>query len=265
LLKEKVGNMKNILLKIGGFAGLVAIAGLIIAAMQLRQSVLDSKEQSQALGTMLASQELANATTVFILEQQLKVQSDIATLQAGNVNENPTVVAQQIQQLQGTAIALEATKKAAEATSTARALIQLPFGEATIFDGFNYFDTSGFKFSTNSIAGWGSKSSDILVAKADSSSPISFFMQYDAPPYQGAQDKNAQSGIIKVSQLNLSNVFECPETGYQYHWVQATVDGVYCVRTRDGSHYAVIQVTSTNKNSLTFTWIYQPDGSRRFQ
>lgn len=115
--------MKNILVKIGGLAGLVAIIGLLIAALQLWQSVADSREQSQALATMLASQANANATAVYILEQQLKVQGDIATLQAGNANQNPTIVAQQIQELESTAVALETTKKALEATATARVLL----------------------------------------------------------------------------------------------------------------------------------------------
>jgi len=46
--------------------------------------------------------------------------------------------------------------------------------------------------------------------------------------------------------------------------VTANLGGVYCVRTRDGGHYAIIKVTAVSGSSLSFTWEYQPNGSRRF-
>jgi hypothetical protein len=135
----------------------------------------------------------------------------------------------------------------------------LPSDQATIFDGGVYYEASGFSFCTNTVVGWNSSIADLLAAK---SSSMSFFLPYDAPPYSDGD--NARAGIIGMAQTALDQVSECPESGYQYHWVGASSGNVYCVRTRDGAHYAVIKVTAIDDNSLTFTWVYQPNGSRRF-
>lgn len=141
----------------------------------------------------------------------------------------------------------------------------LPSGQTTIFDGFTNYGESGFRFNSNSIVAWDSNAADILAAKVESSSPMSFFLQYDAPPYNNPDiDKDARSGIIGMSQTELEQVSECPESGYQYHWVTASSGEVYCVRTRGGEHYAIIKLTDIGNSTLSFTWIYQPDGSRRF-
>ncbi|MFN2302715.1 MAG: hypothetical protein ACK2TV_03195, partial [Anaerolineales bacterium] len=141
----------------------------------------------------------------------------------------------------------------------------LPTGQATINDAFSDYDRSGFQFSSNSVVAWNSNAADLLAAKAQSSSLVSFFLQYDAPPYNDPEiDKDARSGIIEMPLTELEQVSECPETGYEHHWVEASADGVYCVRTRDGEHYAAIKLTLLDESSLSFTWLYQPDGSRKF-
>lgn len=141
----------------------------------------------------------------------------------------------------------------------------LPSGQATILDGFTNYEESGFQFSSNSVVAWDSNAADLLAAKAQSSSPMSFFLPYDAPPYDNPDiDEDARSGIIGMPQPELEQVSECPESGYEYHWVEASSSGVYCVRTRDGQHYAKIKLTSIGNVSLSFTWVYQPDGSRKF-
>ncbi|HRQ39220.1 MAG TPA: hypothetical protein PLD25_15035 [Chloroflexota bacterium] len=115
------------------------------------------------------------------------------------------------------------------------------------------------------MVAWNSNSADILAAKAQSILPISFFLQYDAPPFNNPDiDKDARSGIIAMPQPELNQVSKCPVSGYTYHWAETSLGGVYCVRTRDGVHYAIIKVTAVTHNNLTFTWKYQPDGSRMF-
>lgn len=138
----------------------------------------------------------------------------------------------------------------------------LPSGQATILDGYVYYGESGFSFGTNAVVAWNSSIADLLAAKPDPASPMRFFMPYDAPPYSDGD--NARAGIIGMPQTALDQVVECPESGYQYHWVDTSLGGVYCVRTRDGAHYAVIKLTSIDDSSLSFSWIYQPDGGRRF-
>ena len=107
------------------------------------------------------------------------------------------------------------------------------------------------------MVAWDSNIADLLAVK---SSSMMFYLPYDDPPYDGS----ARAGIIGMSQTELAQVSECPESGYQYHWVDTSPGGVYCVRTRDGAHYAAIKLTAIDDNSLTFSWVYQPDGSRRF-
>lgn len=138
----------------------------------------------------------------------------------------------------------------------------LPSGLTTLFDGYVYYGESGFSFGTNTVVAWNSSIADLLVAKPDPASSMRFFLPYDAPPYSDGD--NAQAGIIGMSQTELVQVAECPESGYQYHWADTSPGGVYCVRTRDGAHYAVIKLTSIDDSRLSFSWIYQPDGSRRF-
>lgn len=141
----------------------------------------------------------------------------------------------------------------------------LASGQATIFDSFTNYGQSGFRFSTNSVVAWDSNAADILAAKPPSFSSMSFFLQYDAPPFNNPDlDKDARSGIIAMQQTEMNQVSECPASGYTYHWAAANLGSVYCVRTRSGEYYAVIKLTSTDNNSLSFTWEYQPDGSRRF-
>lgn len=137
----------------------------------------------------------------------------------------------------------------------------LPSGQATIFDGYVYYGESGFSFGTNTVVAWNSSLADLLVAKPDPSS-MRFFLPYDTLPYSDGDD--ARAGIIEMPQTALDQVAECPEFGYQYHWAGASSGGVYCVRTRDGAHYAIIKVTSIDNSSLSFGWIYQPNGSRSF-
>jgi len=137
----------------------------------------------------------------------------------------------------------------------------LPSGQATLYDGFVSYGESGFDFSTDSVVAWNSTMADLLAAKLQTSSVVSFFAPYNAQPFP---DADAYSGIVGMPQTDLGQVTECPDSGYGYHWVTANLGGVYCVRTRDGGHYAIIKVTAVSGSSLSFTWEYQPNGSRRF-
>jgi hypothetical protein len=137
--------------------------------------------------------------------------------------------------------------------------------QATIFDGFTNYGASGYKFSSNSVVAWDSNAADLLAGTHEGSSTTSFFLPYDAAPFNNPDlDKDARSGIVRMPQTELEQVSECPESGYRYHWVEANSGGVYCVRTRNGQHYAKIKLTSIGNSSLSFAWVYQPDGSRVF-
>jgi formylglycine-generating enzyme required for sulfatase activity len=83
--------------KIGGVIGIITILGLVIAILQLVQSSNASQEQ-----------DIAQATQISILEQQLDVNREMVTLQASVINPDSaaTSVATRVAELEGTAIAL---------------------------------------------------------------------------------------------------------------------------------------------------------------
>jgi hypothetical protein len=85
--------------------------------------------------------------------------------------------------------------------------------------------------------------------------------QFEKPPYP---DKGAKGGMLPVIADKLDDVIEAPESGYLYHWITPVLGGIYCVRTRDGEHYAKIQVTDIAADHLSFDWVYQPNGTRFF-
>jgi regulation of enolase protein 1 (concanavalin A-like superfamily) len=102
--------LKRFLLIVGGVAGLVAIMALIFTIAQFLQDSANSK-----------SQDSANATVVSYLDQQLKVQQGIATLQASSIKTGPTatLVAHDLNELQITKSALENGYMSALTTLTA--------------------------------------------------------------------------------------------------------------------------------------------------
>lgn len=82
---------------IGGIIGLVAIIALLVAVIQLFQSERASK-----------AQDIAQSTQIAILNEQLKVQREMATLQAVSSGSGPTATAigQRLAELNSTAVAL---------------------------------------------------------------------------------------------------------------------------------------------------------------
>ena len=78
-------------------AGLVAIVALVVALVQLWQSKIASD-----------SQDIAQSTQIALLQQQLDVQNQIATLQAVSSGAGPTstIIAQRIIELESTQVAL---------------------------------------------------------------------------------------------------------------------------------------------------------------
>ena len=134
-------------------------------------------------------------------------------------------------------------------------------GVATIFDGYKKYRTSGFQFSSAKVVAWDSNKSDILGA----GDPIGFFFQFDTPPYNNPKlDKDARSGGLAMRARSLEEITECPEKGYAFHFVPAKADTAYCIRTRDGKHYAKILITAIGNGQIVFQWVYQPALTNRF-
>jgi hypothetical protein len=83
--------------RIGGAIGILTILALLVALVQLVQS-----------NKAANAQDLAQATQIAVLEKQLKVQSEMATLQASNSISGPaaTAAAIRLAELESTAVAL---------------------------------------------------------------------------------------------------------------------------------------------------------------
>lgn len=97
------------------------------------------------------------------------------------------------------------------------------------------------------------------------SNPAMLFASNDSPPYVGGGNVGGRAGIVAIEGASkLEDIREAPLEGYRPHWFEVRVGGVYCIRTRDGMHYAKILVTSLTNKTIKFNWVYQPNGSRRF-
>jgi hypothetical protein len=147
--------------------------------------------------------------------------------------------------------------------TTTPAILTLTPGiaQAAIDNAWTGYNMSGFRFDNASVVSWASRQADILASSREQTGKtIWFFIPNDSPPYQSRYDKGAMAGIIAMSQTSLNPAAECPQDGYTFHWVEAKVGGVYCVRTRDGRHHALVLVIQ-NQEKLVFDWVYLPGES----
>lgn len=122
----------------------------------------------------------------------------------------------------------------------------------SIAEGNLNYNQSGYNFSSHEIVSWNSTRGDILVSRntADSVGKPMFFLPFDAPPYNSAQDDQAHSGILEIPGDSYGRNANCPTSGYTYHWYPATVGQWYCVRNRSGNQYYKIKVEVVNENFI---------------
>jgi hypothetical protein len=144
----------------------------------------------------------------------------------------------------------------------------LPTGNVTIYNGFRFYDRSVFDFSTQKIESWGSQTADLGVANPGGENNLAvMFLANDAPPYTdptSSKHEIENSGIREMPTANLDDVKECPASDYKIHYFQPQLGGVYCVRTRDGRHWAKIKVAVLASDRIAFDYVYQPSGARTF-
>lgn len=116
-MKQDNGKPKkrNWFVMLGGIAGIVTICGLLIATLQLWQSLADSKSQEQAQATLIA-----------ISERQLSAQQTLVALQQDSSSP------QQIADIKSTIAALENERLFAQATLTPGFIAQTITTEPTI-------------------------------------------------------------------------------------------------------------------------------------
>jgi pimeloyl-ACP methyl ester carboxylesterase len=140
-------------------------------------------------------------------------------------------------------------------------------GHLILYNAFQNYTQSGFNFGASEVVSWDSGRADILVSNTQPpQSNALFFTQEDSGGVyiDAPQDKGANAGLIKMAARTLEEVKEAPLDGYLSHWFTPELEGVYCVRARDGHHFAKIKVTDLRADRIAFDWVYQPGDSRRF-
>jgi pimeloyl-ACP methyl ester carboxylesterase len=143
----------------------------------------------------------------------------------------------------------------------------LGVGHVVLLDAFKDFAHSGFDFRSREVVAWDSGRADILVSNQSTPQPLAFlFTQENAGGiYQNAPaDQGSNGGIIKMMQHNMADVNECPASGYLSHWFLPEQNGIYCVRARDGVHFAKVQVTDHQQDRIAVDYVFQPAASRSF-
>lgn len=115
------------------------------------------------------------------------------------------------------------------------------------------------------MSNWGSKDADLGVANPSHGEAASFFLMNNHSPYtdpNAANQDPADAGIADMHTRNVEDVQEAPLTHYVANYFAPQVDHVYCIRTRDGKHFAKIIVTDVEKDRIAFDWVFQPSGTR---
>ena len=139
----------------------------------------------------------------------------------------------------------------------------LPSGHAVLLEGWTHYDRSAFVFKAATIVAWNDPTTDILVAAFDkdhpNDHPARFMIPYDKEPYP---DPGARAGIQQMNVETLDDLTECPVEGYRYHWADPHKGDIFCLRTRDGNHYAKIKVEEVLPGQISLDWVYQPSGAR---
>ncbi len=115
--------------------------------------------------------------------------------------------------------------------------------------------------------GWGK--GDVLLARGNSTdpkSPLKFFVQKDngeGADYRGRDDIGTKGGILRFKVDGLDGK-SCPTDPSRYKNFFYPTDGMaqiepgdaFCVITRDGKRYALLQVEALCENGLVFTYRY---------
>jgi hypothetical protein len=129
-------------------------------------------------------------------------------------------------------------------------------GDAIVPDGNMDYEKSGYSFFNRENVPWNAPNADILVATIDQTNRtgIQFFLPFDVPPYNAQQDSHASSGIRQATRP-FDDLKTCPSSAeYEHHWFLPQLDGVYCVRTRNGDRFVKIKVETISKDKIEFSW-----------
>jgi hypothetical protein len=145
---------------------------------------------------------------------------------------------------------------------------ELNSGSVTLYDGFKNPDASAFDFNSGQITRWGNPA-DVGVANPNGGvNRAEFFLANDYPPYTDPNAKQhdvLNAGIRDMNTQRLEDVQDAPASDYQRHYYPPIMGHVYCVRTRDGRHFAKLKVTGVEMDRVSFDYVYQKRQSASFR
>jgi hypothetical protein len=124
-------------------------------------------------------------------------------------------------------------------------------------------DDSSYSFANDKVGRWDSDKADLYASNYSSPRKprAALFV-----PYSGSAQSpdGPHSGLLKISANDLDNIQQCPTNGYQVGEVPVAAGEFYCLRTRDGKHYAKIHIRAVSSGQVQISYEYQPDATKNF-
>jgi hypothetical protein len=120
---------------------------------------------------------------------------------------------------------------------------------------------SGFNFEHYTIEPWFSDRGDFFVINPTRGPKAGLF----APPAVPTQFADApQSGLLRMQADKLDDIEQCPSEGYQANYVEVSQGDCFCLRLRDGKHFAKLHIVELYSNYIEVFFVYQPHANENF-
>ena len=132
------------------------------------------------------------------------------------------------------------------------------------------YDEYGFDFSnkdTIHLNGQVSWHNSTIVSAVDLGLSDGTFI---ASPLVVSADSLLPGSIKDMGIIDFDNLNNAPDAGYIHQWIQPVLNHTYCLITQDNKYVKlkvdqIYQHLSVIIDSLTFTWVYQGDGTKNFK
>lgn len=151
--------------------------------------------------------------------------------------------------------------------------------QVTLGDGFSSSKT-GIRFGQNEIVQWGD-SADLYFAMPGGKKNL--FVKHWVPETANGSnelDKESFGGMWKIATVDPINGVECPKPDAEfrrpsekknkewenkvYHWIEPEAQGTYCLLTRDGNHFALLEIAAVCESTMVFSYRYNEKENDRF-
>lgn len=137
-------------------------------------------------------------------------------------------------------------------------------GRAAVYRKSELLEFSAFVFERGTIDSWQSSTADFGVDRKPGERVVQMFLFDDSEqPIAKGSRHAAKGGILELPTTQFDDVQEAPPSQYAPGWFRPVVRHVYCVRTRDGRHFAKIRIARIDQNMIAFDYVYQRDSNSR--